>query len=269
MGLGGNIMWSPVVRELSKKHNKKVYLVRGTNCIWSNNPYITNNSNNSYQLDTQNPKFLYTDKTTNEKEDWKINEISTHIINWLLTKFDLPTMAVPKGELFITDAERDKTKDFIKRLSTPYITIEPHANIEWSPNKKSISLVKYQNIVNKLKKDIEVVQVSKNGMELLTGVKYIKDTSFRDVWSIIEGSSLFLSSEGGLVHAATALGVKSVVILQPSIPPIFVSYLQNININISRHPTCSMRRYCKQCDKDREDFDENIIHTKIMEYINK
>ena len=43
MGIGGHLMWTPVVRTLHVVHNKKVYLENndGGGIVWENNPYIT------------------------------------------------------------------------------------------------------------------------------------------------------------------------------------------------------------------------------------
>ena len=80
-------------------------------------------------------------------------------------------------------------------------------------------------------------------------------TSFRDTAKIIQCASLFLSAEGGLVHAATAVGTKSVVVITGYQSEKMVAYPQNININISTHEVCGLKIKCKKCEEDAENHD--------------
>ena len=57
MGLGGNLMWTAVFRELWKKHNNpnlKIILMKKSKIckedIWKNNPYITFDINYKPQI---------------------------------------------------------------------------------------------------------------------------------------------------------------------------------------------------------------------------
>ena len=66
---------------------------------------------------------------------------------------------------------------------------------------------------------------------------------------------MFLSSEGGLVHAATAFNTKSVVIITGYQSEEMVAYPQNININISKHGPCGLKKECPECKKAAEEHD--------------
>lgn len=234
-------------------------MVRGTNIVWENNPYISSSQKDSYSLDTQDPKFLYA--TPNSKEEhWK--DIEDHIINFRLKLLNLPIQMIPRGELYLTEKEQDLFK-----LNRKFITIEPHSLQDWAPNKYVLSFKKYQNIVNKLRKDIEIVQISSPQNENLENVTRIKDENFRNMWNVIKESKLFIGNEGGSVHIATALGVKCLVSFGSYIPPNFVMYPQNINIFYGAHKPCGLRNYCQKCEEERPLFDENIIYEKAKEFL--
>lgn len=58
----------------------------------------------------------------------------------------------------------------------------------------------------------------------------INQTSLVEVASIIKGAALHLDNEGGLVHLATCLGTRSVVVFGPT-PSDYFGYASNVNID--------------------------------------
>ena len=94
-------------------------------------------------------------------------------------------------------------------------------------------------------------------------------TSFSNTAAIIGKSSLFLSSEGGLVHAATAFNTTSVVVITGYQSEKMVAYPQNINVNISSHGPCGLKSECVECklEADRHDPLEivNIVKRFLSE----
>ena len=124
---------------------------------------------------------------------------------------------------------------------------------------------KWQKIVDSLKENIEIVQLGTSDSQLLKGVVDFRGiTSFRTATGIIGKSELFLSTEGGLVHASTAVDTTAVVILTGYQHPRMVSYPQNVNINIASHGPCGLKIDCPDCRKDREahDFKKIVIEVK-------
>ena len=69
----------------------------------------------------------------------------------------------------------------------------------------NLPLKKWQNIVNELiKYNINIVQVSLPNQKLLDNVIDFRSklSSFRECGSLLKYCSLFLSTEGGLMHAS-------------------------------------------------------------------
>ena len=73
--------------------------------------------------------------------------------------------------------------------------------------------------------------------ELLGGDKYILGESFELVTHVLQNSMLHVDIEGGLVHLATQLGTKCVVLFGPT-PEFFYGYEENINIKVGDCHDC-------------------------------
>ena len=89
-------------------------------------------------------------------------------------------------------------------------------------------------------------------------------TSFREAALVIGESKAFLSSEGGLVHAATTVDTPSVVIITGYQHPDMVAYPQNININLGQHGPCGLKVKCDDCFSEVMNHDYEEIIEKTM-----
>ena len=86
--------------------------------------------------------------------------------------------------------------------------------------------------------DIEVVQLGAENSEKLAGAdRYIMGANLEVVKVILRESLCHIDCEGGLVHIATQLGTRCVVLFGPT-PSWFYGYEQNINI---------VAEICKEC----------------------
>jgi ADP-heptose:LPS heptosyltransferase len=92
----------------------------------------------------------------------------------------------------------------------------------------------YQELVAKLKcryPDCRMVQLGNSDMEEVKGADlYIKGQSLELIKYFLKNSLLHISSEGGLVHMATALGTTCAVLFGPT-PVDYYGYPENINIS--------------------------------------
>ena len=76
-----------------------------------------------------------------------------------------------------------------------------------------------------------------------------------------------MSTEGGLVHAATAVDTKSLVIMTGFGDPKLWSYPQNINIFIGKHGPCGLKIPCPDCLADVQDHDEKQVINAVLAYL--
>lgn len=150
------------------------------------------------------------------------------------------------GQLFFSSSELTEGQ----RFGQGFVLIEPNV-----PAKKSVARNKswipgrYQEVTNHLLRDCgrRVVQFEYDGMvHKLSGVTMARTRSLRDAYSILANASLYVGSEGGLHHAAAALGVPGVVIFGGFIPPQVTGYDFHINLT-GGAKACGSLHNCLHC----------------------
>lgn len=128
-------------------------------------------------------------------------------------------------------------KDFKGRELKRYITLNYGNGVANKSNEKSISKqwpkVYFEKFINLFKNDyseIEVIQLGDKRTDRLMGVdRAFLGENLELVKYILKNALFHLDIEGGLMHLATQLGTKCVVIYGPTQLELF-GYSQNINI---------------------------------------
>tara|TARA_B100000131_G_C18043233_1_gene583315 strand:+ start:279 stop:1085 length:807 start_codon:yes stop_codon:yes gene_type:complete len=268
MGIGGNLMWTALAREIYKKHKVKVLFINKESIIFKdkvfdNNPYIT------YNINEKHIKIKLGFKVMPERHSKKIWNVSQHTIISRCKHFNIMNPEV-KCDLFFTDNEEKKIKKILKLLPKEFIVIEPHAKIEWCQHKQ-YPLHKWQNIINKIKDKIPIVQMSIPGKKVLDNVIDIsKDIhNFREACLLLKYSKLFISTEGGLMHGCNAVNTKCMMIFCPMFDPIFTKYDNVIDIWVKddKHYNCFKEGICNKCMDLMNNHNEQIIIDKLLNYL--
>lgn len=70
--------------------------------------------------------------------------------------------------------------------------------------------------------------------------------SFRHAMAVLSVCSTFVGTEGGLMHAAAAVGVRSVILWSEFISPDITGYKMHRNLRHAGNP-CGMRLNCPSC----------------------
>lgn len=291
MGLGGYLTWTAVAREIRKKYGNNIKLMpveqygslykflynhKDIEVFKDNEDFCLSynqgslNDNMILPLVLNNPDASYCKKDTPEKAFQRSDK---HIIEQIceLYQIDNPELRCylksPMGDLWFKEiiGEWFGVSLSIYQEAPPFITIEPNSKTNYTPN-RIYPFEKWQNIVNILKDRIPFVQVGMKGSRVLDNViDWTGQTSFRNTAAMIGYSKLFLSAEGGLVHAATAFNTKSLVVITGFQSAKMVAYPQNINVNIASHGPCGLKIDCPECKKDAKDHDWREIATLIEE----
>lgn len=123
-------------------------------------------------------------------------------------------------------------------LEYSYITV----NYGWSGSDKfkdgrghtKVWLLEYYNLlIIKLKNEypnIKIIQLGiKNANKIMGVDRYVLGLSLETVKYVLKNSLLHIDCEGGLVHIASQLGTKCIVLFGPT-PEYFFGYKENINI---------------------------------------
>lgn len=78
------------------------------------------------------------------------------------------------------------------------------------------------------------------------GVSHIRTATFRQACGALSGAKLYIGPEGGLHHAAAALGIPAVVIFGGFIHPRTTGYDLHTNLFVGDEP-CGSTNYCVHC----------------------
>lgn len=124
-------------------------------------------------------------------------------------------------------------------LLQDYITIHDGFDIQQKGfikerSTKNWSRQQWEFLVAQIKasrQDLRIIQLGSTVSQKIEGVDecLLNQTNIGEAFDIISGSSLHIDGDSGLVHAAAALGVKSVVMWGPTNKEFF-SYPQNVNL---------------------------------------
>jgi ADP-heptose:LPS heptosyltransferase len=264
MGLGGYLTWTAVAREIVRAAGvpgMKVIpveqypggLIRVIKSeIFDHNPFILQSLESStycFPVVLNNPQSNYCKKDT---PDHAIHRYDSHMIEQFCEFYGIKNPSL-KCEIYFSTEEEKKVSEILKDIPRPYVCIEPQSNDEYCVNKK-YPTEKWQKIVDDLvEKGVTLVQVGRfnSDYNLKNVINLCGKTSFREAALVIKSSCLFLSTDGGLMHAANAVGTKSIIVYTGFVHPKLTGYPENENIWIGRdHGPCGMKTFCRKCSEE-------------------
>jgi ADP-heptose:LPS heptosyltransferase len=246
MGYGDDIMATGFAKG-AKDRGTKIAFGDGQRIIWG--PH-------SDEIFKNNPNVVRPDEPRNQSWTWieyyKGNRIYNRLIDgkWVWNyKFN----AMP-GEIFFQDNEK-------VNIDSGFILIEPYVPRHKSvwPN-KDWGFEKYNRVCRRLTdRGHRVIQFA-NGIKELDGAKIIKTKSFRHAMAIMAHAKLAILPEGGLHHAAAALGKPAVVIFGGFIPPQVTGYDMHTNLT-GGVKACGSLTTCLHCREALNNITvEDVFH---------
>ena len=277
MGLGGYLMWTAVARQISNASGLKCIPVEqnpdGTWKIIKSQVFQGNDaifqkfedSESVFPLVLNNPDTNYCKQDTPEKA---IHRHDRHIIRQVSEYYGLNVPEL-KCELFFSNNEHHKVNSLISNSNLSgeeFITIEPHTKNEYTIN-KTYPFEKWQSVVNNLSKKLKIVQIGQDTDQVLENcIDMTGKTSFREAALLMSKAALHVGPEGGLMHAANAVGTRCVIVITGFIHPRMTCYSDNINLWIGKdHGPCGLKIHCEKCKKECDDHDPKEIVAKVEE----
>jgi ADP-heptose:LPS heptosyltransferase len=266
MGLGGDLMFSAVVREIKKAYpNKNVYLVISKSCrnkiipffkrkklslspVFQNNPYISKGRirKGSIIINRMDPRNHYIQE---EFPDRDIFKDKRHVVELICLNYGVIAKSI-KPDLFFTSDEEEKISIIVKEIHSPFLVVEPNGKTDYTEN-RSWFFDRWQMLVDKLSKDIKVVQVGDgSGNTLQNVIDYNGKLTFREAALLIKQADLFVSTIGGLMHAARAVDTSSIILYSGYESPVLAGYPENINF--SRKVECAPCGLKTECPQGRK-----------------
>lgn len=257
MGLGDQLLASGMARGAHAR-GKKIAFGDGLKIRWDHN---------SHEVFKWNPNIAAPGQERDSCIEW-ISYYKGHRIynrhdiageRWI---WNLDFHAVP-GEVFLDDIERKNGK----RYGSGFVLIEPHVEI-WksvAPN-KDWGAQKYQRVADQLiERGYEVVQFRyPNGGAPLKGAKPAATSSFRDALAILANAALYIGPEGGLHHAAAAVGIPAIVLFGGFIPPSVTGYSAHANLTGGAE-ACGSLKPCAHCRKAMEAISVEEVVEEALE----
>lgn len=150
-----------------------------------------------------------------------------------------------------------------RAFAEPYrgrIIFEPHIKHRASPNKEW-GWVRWNKLAwHMQEKGRRITQVGPAGTSLLDGADFIETPTFRHAAAVLSVARAAVLTEGGLHHAAAAVGCRAVVIFGGYIATEITGYSTHINLGATGDDACGMRVKCDHC----RDWMSSISPDRVM-----
>lgn len=257
MGYGDSIMATAEARELFARNGRKVAIGDGTTVHWdaevfANNPHLAaqaevdagapvnwlaNYSGARPYIDYEATKAL---GRAALGRDGKPKELLKAAGRWVFN----PAYRVRAGEIVFTDAERSLGDTFAH--AGDCVLIEPHIKANAPPG-KAWGVDRYAEVVNRLRGTVRFIQCGPDPARRIPGVTFVITPTFRTALVLLSQARLYLGAEGGMHHAAAALGIPAVVIFGGFVSPAITGYRGHVNL-AGTDTFCGSRSYCSHCD---------------------
>jgi hypothetical protein len=253
MGMGDEIMVSGEVKRLAGK-SRVVFRITDPrrygkssfhrwHPAWENNPRIAK------------PGWRFDRELTN-CGGYRPYIEAKHSMQWRWCEYG-PT----PGELFFNEYE-----SAFSHLGKGRVIVQSNIKAAASPNKMWPAANWAELIAEN--PDMPWLQVGEPSDEKIRGAAFLATPTFRAAAAVLSGARAAVLLEGGLHHAAAAVGLPAVVIFGGYIGPKVTGYATHRNLfpeNNSFPLGCGYRMYCPHCYKAMRE----ITPTDVMQSLNE
>lgn len=147
-----------------------------------------------------------------------------------------------------TDWRAEPGEIYVRKVSRrgEEVVVEPHLKSGASANKQW-GWKRWQDLVSRI--DVAWVQLGPPGTRLLDGARHVPTATFLDACSVLSGARAAVLPEGGLHHAAAALGIPAVVIFGGRSSPANLGYDGHVNLfdPANGESPCGQSAACAHC----------------------
>lgn len=246
MGMGDWIMATGQVRELYARRKVPVLIVSPTGRPqWS-------------EMFENNPKIIKMPIRKPHQRLVNAGGFRPYISGKTPTRWQWRQGQAKVGELFFSEIEQQWAA-----THAGGVMIEPNVKANGHEN-KAWPFERWQALVDRMKLDF--VQCGVEGSRFLNGVRVVITPSFRHAAAALQVSKTFVGSEGGLMHAAAAVGKPSVILWSEFIDPTVTGYPLHRNI---RHAgqSCGFRLPCAGCRRSMEAITVDEVARNLQEFV--
>jgi hypothetical protein len=164
------------------------------------------------------------------------------------------------GEFYFSEYERE--------IAEPYrgaVLIEPNVKDNGHRNKAWL-YERWQALI-----DLDIapmIQAGPPGTRFLGNLRPVETRSFRQAAAILAVCRAFVGTEGGLMHAAAAVGTPAVILWSEFIDPSITGYKSHVNIRHASR-TCGARIPCATCRASMERIEVNEVAASLVSVLHK
>lgn len=240
MGMGDDIMFTAEVRQHVNDYDYSAVIapVDEWGCVaWSsvyeNNPHMTKHLSNSDLTLPIKPR-PYSD-------GWHVDPIHGPY-------HKLKAYYPEPGEIYFSHRELSHSFNVIKQMNIGnFVTIEPNTKTDTYVNNRDWGFDKWQSVVD-ARPDLTFVQLGDKQSRSLERVARVVTDNVRQAFAMIYSASLHVGNEGGLVHAAAASHIPSVVVFGGLSAPWATGYKMNTNLYVDGPESpCGRKTECQHC----------------------
>jgi ADP-heptose:LPS heptosyltransferase len=170
--------------------------------------------------------------------------------------------APPLGKIVLSQDERNWA-----RTAGARVILEPTVKAKASPN-KNWGWTRWNRLAWILQErhGVRVTQLGGLDTPFLEGAELVRTDSFRQACAVLATARACVLPEGGLHHAAAALGVPAVVIFGGFIAPRHTGYAAHVNL-FTGGEACGMRLPCDHCREAMAKISPEAVAEHLMEYL--
>lgn len=235
MGYGDEIMGSGVARVVRARTGRRVAFGRGGKIKWHVNAHL---------IFRNNPNVAAPGEEHAKDLMWIPHYPGSRLYCQMPTgqnRWQFKAGMQEVGEFFFDERELAE----VAAVPSGLILIEPNTKHQ-APNKQW-GYERYLETAGLLARaGYRVAQFVTGGMAL-PGVEQIRTRDFRGAAAVLQRARLYVGPEGGLHHAAAAVGTPAVVIFGGFISPAVTGYAQHVNIFTGTGLGCGVTTPCQHC----------------------
>lgn len=156
---------------------------------------------------------------------------------------------------------RGELQCFERLTPLGYVVIEPHHK-PGQPN-RDWGWARWQAVVDAC--PLDWVQINPRGARVLRGVRHVPADSFIAACRLLSGARAYVGPEGGLYHAAAALGIPAIAVFGGFVSPATQGYdaPEIVNLYVPQGSPCGQRVACAHC----RDALDRITPEMVIEHV--